>query len=214
MMFSMLYQKCLVMRPLEWSEPHLPQAMKMFLYPWVPSWITIRQVDLLMVIHLLPLPAAVQNAATLDRLCVCCRAVCFTHGRLLKTAKLFVFKRATLIRTAAVSLTVRSFFHERMFGHDRNPPADIQAHSVRGLSSSTALLRDMSLEDVSMASLCPSIRFYQRDKFQFWVIHCWMCLVMFDVIFYCLGWQLQPLVSHTLRLEAVMHYEYCAHALS
>lgn len=96
----------------------------------------------------------------------------------------------------------------------QDPPADIQAHSVRGLSSSTALLRDMSLEDVSMASLCPSIRFYQRDKFQFWVIHCWMCLVMFDVIFYCLGWQLQPLVSHTLRLEAVMHYEYCAHALS
>lgn len=51
------------------------------------------------------------------------------------------------------------------------PPADMRAQSTRGLSSSTALLGEVPLEDISMASLCPSTRFYQCDRFQLSMSH-------------------------------------------
>lgn len=123
-----------------------------------------------------------------------------TLGRLRKNRKIVHIQKGYPHQNSSCLRWLHAAFSTSVCLVTTGPPADIQARSVRGLSSSTALLREMSLEDVSMASLCPSVRFYLCDKFQFWVIRCWMCLVMFDVIFYCLGWQVQPLVSHTLRL--------------
>ena len=48
-----------------------------------------------------------------------------------------------------------------------DPPSGVRAHSTRALSSSTALLRGMAVEDIcaaaSWASPCPFVRFYMRD---------------------------------------------------
>lgn len=52
-----------------------------------------------------------------------------------------------------------------------------------------------------------------------WLIHCWLYLVMLDVVLCCLAWQFQPLVSHThypwraLRLWCIINIVTHVHSL-
>lgn len=99
-----------------------------------------------------------------------------------KKKKLFIFQRATLIKTA-VSVTACAGFPQAYVWSGQDPLLTPRAHSVRGLSSSAALLRKI-LKEFS-TSLCLSIHFYfsVMGFSSGLVIHCRMCLVMFDVIF-------------------------------
>lgn len=77
------------------------------------------------------LPAAVQRLLQIIPhqrwhitacLCVCCHAMLHTRKKgFRKTPKVFMFKRATHIKTASVSLTECSSFHQPVFGQDRTP---------------------------------------------------------------------------------------------
>ncbi len=127
-MFSMLYWKCLVIKVKRTPPPPGPEDVPPSMGPLLDHHPSGGGTDgdpsppFACGGTEPPLDFFTTNAATLDRLCVCvlsCHAAHMEGFR--KTAKLFIFKRATLIKTAAVSLTVRSFFHKRMFGQDRTP---------------------------------------------------------------------------------------------
>lgn len=155
------------------------------------------------------------NAATLDRLRVCAVLLCCTHGRLQKNPKLFIFKRAPLIKTAAVLLTVWSFFPPAYVWSGQGPPLTSEP-APRGACHPRQLSSEIWRWRILAWRLCAPPFVFSRVL----IIHCWMCLVMFDVILYCLGWQLQPLVSHTrclwraLRLCRIMKIVTHAPALS
>lgn len=86
-----------------------------------------------------------------------------------------------------------------MFGQDRTP-FGIQPTlwRLRGFSSP----RQLCLEKWRWRILCclsasPVVYISVISFSSRWVIHCWACLVMFDIVLCCLGRQFQPVVSHT-----------------
>lgn len=62
------------------------------------------------------------SAGILQSVCVCVVMLCCIHEKgFRKPPKVFMFKRATHIKTASVSLTECSSFHQPVFGQDRTP---------------------------------------------------------------------------------------------